>query len=47
MAKHGLCIDIINACNSLEIIKLLNCGYTFHCVMIGTSDLGIGISMPK
>lgn len=41
---YGTCIDVINTCNALEIIKLLYDGYEFHCAMVGTSQFGIPIS---
>ena len=40
---HGVFIDIIKTQNALEIIKLLYEGYNFHCVMVGSSQFGIGV----
>lgn len=36
-------VDIIKTQNALEIIKLLYEGYDFHCVMVGSSQFGIGV----
>lgn len=44
---HGTSIDIINSSNALEIIKLLYGGYDFHCAMVGSSQFGIGVSIPN
>lgn len=43
----GTFIDIINTCNATEIIKLLYDGYDFYCAMVGTSQFGIGVSIPN
>lgn len=44
---HGTSIDVVNSRNALEIIKLLGEGYDFHCAMIGSSQFGIGVSIPN
>lgn len=44
---HGTRIDVINSSNALEIIKLLYDGYEFHCAMVGSSQFGIGVSIPN
>lgn len=43
---HGVFIDVIKIQNALEIIKLLHEGYDFHCAMVGSSEFGIGVSVP-
>lgn len=43
---HGVFVDIIKSENALEIIKLLHEGYEFHCAMVGTSQFGIGVTVP-
>ena len=42
----GTSVDVISSSNSLEIIKLLGEGYDFHCAMVGSSKVGIGVAIP-
>lgn len=44
---QGAYVDIIKTYNSLEIIKLLYEGYSPYCVMVGSSEFGIGVSIPN
>ncbi len=44
---RGLFVDIVKNGNALEIIKLLHEGYNPYCVMIGSSEFGIGVAVPN
>ncbi|MCH5248737.1 MAG: hypothetical protein J1E98_02335 [Lachnospiraceae bacterium] len=43
---HVAFVDVIKTQNALEIVKLLHEGYDFNCAMVGSSQFGIGVSVP-
>ena len=45
-SSFGNYVDVIKTQNALEIKKLLYDGYDFHCAMIGTTEVAVGISIP-
>ena len=42
---HKVDVDIIKVSNALEITKLLYDGYVFYSAMVGTAEIGIGVSV--
>ena len=43
----GTVIECFKTQNALEVVKLLENGYDFHCAMISSSHVGVGVFAPN